>query len=182
MARKECRSEKPWQGENAVIKAASSHRPAYRSHRCKHWCVPTLDAVSIKASVYCMLVRERNTGIRNREFVMVWESHQFQWALKTELLVACYPIPVIHLLTTRTPEWFHPPLDTRADSFPRETMASNPHPLFESMNKHTPWIYFLLESHSFFLGACFLYFWDLLLSVPFCGFVGTSILLCDSYL
>ena len=154
MARKECRSEKPWQGENAVIKATSSHRSTYRCRRCTHWCVPTLDAVSIKASVYCKLVRQRSTGIRNREFVMVWESHQFQWALKTELLVACHLMPLIpptHPLTTRTPEWFHPPLDTRADSFPRETMASNPHTLFESMNKRSPWIYFLFDSNSFFL-------------------------------
>jgi len=77
--------------------------------------------------VYCKLVRESEAPERDREkerererggegegereFVMVWESHQFQWALKTELLVACalplcrhplYPNPLA-LLSIREP-------------------------------------------------------------------------------
>lgn len=58
---------------------------------------------------------------------MVWESHQFQWALKTEQLVACPPPSISRTSRPRdTRTVFTLPLDTRADSFPRETMGANP--------------------------------------------------------
>lgn len=71
---------------------------------------------------------------------MVWESHQFQWALKTELLVAfpppCFPSPP----TAPFPEPFaRPPLDTRADSFPPGNDACEPsRTRFPTLNKHYP--------------------------------------------
>lgn len=81
----------------------------------------------MKAWMYCKLVRGTEPAAADSQGVVrVWESHQFQWALKTELLVACSPLPTPPLLsslplTSPFPEPFaHPPLDTRADSFPRE--------------------------------------------------------------
>lgn len=52
--------------------------------------------------MYCKLVRERNAAADSQGVVRVWESHQFQWALKTELLVACPPThPLLLLLPFR---------------------------------------------------------------------------------
>lgn len=66
---------------------------------------------------------------------MVWESHQFQWALKTEQLVACPPPSISRTSRPRdTRTVFTLPLDTRADSFPRETMGANPPELSLSLS------------------------------------------------
>ena len=48
----------------------------------------------MKAWMYCKLVRGTEPAAADSQGVVrVWESHQFQWALKTELLVACPPLP-----------------------------------------------------------------------------------------
>lgn len=107
-----------------------SSLPLFPPHTASLTLLPlSHSAISIKASLYCKLVREsayrlehgptttatpvarrtrrhrippppdsRESG-GSREFVMVWESHQFQWALKTELLVACPPPPYLDRTT-----------------------------------------------------------------------------------
>lgn len=73
---KECRSEKPWQGENAVIKAVSSLIPCHRlsalipASHCPLLLHST--AISIKASVYCKLVRESEAPPARRRESLSW--------------------------------------------------------------------------------------------------------------
>lgn len=86
--------------------------------------------------MYCALGPELADA---REFVMVWESHQFQWALKTELLVARPPPSISRTSRPRgTRTVFTLPLDTRADSFPRETMGAHPPELSLSLSLSPP--------------------------------------------
>lgn len=131
------------QSENAVIKPASFLVLRYQFPLEPSPPIRQGVAISIKAWMYCKLVRERNRCRRLAGgSVMVWESHQFQWALKTELLVACpppcFPSPLLlpfrnrslALLSIREPIASPPGNDGCEPSRTRIPPPNKPYPLF----------------------------------------------------